>query len=183
VVNDQELILDSFGFGETGNICDGRSSDIEIYSAPLIKNLGHLKFFMRYEFDAVNSDFQPSLGIEKEYHDIESVWCEWGNPQPIQRNSDVDEDDDDLNRIKDPIDSIIVMKGSLNNGSQICFLCDRPMSDNIDVAALLDGRNDRIICCNWKVFSARNKGSGSININKVSIKYIIIIIIIVSFVN
>ncbi|MCH90906.1 hypothetical protein A2U01_0011829, partial [Trifolium medium] len=133
LVNDPELIVDNFDFGEADAISD-----------------------------EVNSDFVPALGIEKEFDEIYSLWCEWGNvnPQPnvVDEDDQHDHDDGDSNRVKDRIDAIIVMKGSSNNASEICFLCDHRMNADMDVAALLDSQNNRIICCNWKLFSARNKG-------------------------
>jgi hypothetical protein len=48
LVNDPKLIIDSFDFGEAGDISDEGSSSLEIYYAPDITNLGNLHFIMRY---------------------------------------------------------------------------------------------------------------------------------------
>ncbi|MCH86975.1 hypothetical protein A2U01_0007839, partial [Trifolium medium] len=180
LVNDPEMLIDTFNYGYPEPSIDEGCHRLQIYAKPEIKNVGNLNFFMRYGYDIMNSDFEPALGIEKEFHDIYSIWCEWGNvnPQPnvVDEDDQHDHDDDDRNRVNDPIDAMIVMKFTHGMGSfsddnasepKMCFLCDRRMNVGNDVAALLGSQNDRIICCNRKLFNARNKGKeigGSINI-------------------
>jgi hypothetical protein len=33
--------------------------------------------YINIGYDIVNYDFVPTLGIDKEFHDIDTVWCEW----------------------------------------------------------------------------------------------------------